>query len=92
MNIPFFNKKIEYMHPVTGERYYEKLGNIERRVVSHASKIFTLIEQSIEESVLQILEELKGPSAETGFLNSSAKEMKHFNIQDVKDLLFKMKQ
>jgi hypothetical protein len=87
--IPFFHKPFRYRHPVTGEMFEQSVSDLEIQVVRVSNRIFSDLEswRSRVSSDLS-LNNFQGPSAYTGLPGSKSESMVHFNIQDVKTLLF----
>jgi hypothetical protein len=87
--IPFFHKSIRYLHPVTGEMFEQSVSDLENCVIKVCHRIFSDLESwRTRESPDFCLESLQGPSAFTGLSASGSEIMAHFDIQDVKTLLF----
>jgi len=89
MPIPFFHKPFRYLHPVTGDMSEQSIPDLEHGVVKICHGIFSDLENWRRgRSPDFLLEDLQGPSAYTGLPGSKSESMTHFNIQDVKTLLF----
>ncbi len=89
MPIPFFHKPIRFLHPVTGEMFEQSISDLEQSVIRTCHGIFSVLESwRTGKSPEFRIESLKGPSAFTGLQNSKPETMTHFNIQDVRTLLF----
>lgn len=88
--IPFFHKPIRFLHPVTGKMFEQTLTDLENCVVNVCHKIFSDLEcWRTGKSPEFRLESLRGPSALTGLSVSKSGAMVHFDIRDVKKLLFR---
>lgn len=89
VKIPFFHKNFRYCHPVTGEMFEESILDLENRVIKMCQGIYLDLEGwRTGKSVDFRIDSLQGPSAYTGLPSSRTETMTHFDIQDVKKLLF----
>lgn len=89
MPIPFFHRPFRYLHPVTGEMFEQSIHDLEHHVVNECRGIFSYLERWRKGNSPGFqIEGLKGPSAFTGLHDSKPDAMVHFDVQDVKKLLF----
>jgi hypothetical protein len=87
--IPFFRKPFRYRHPVTGDQREESISDLEHRVIKMCQEIFAELESCRKGDSPDLrMDSLNGPSAYTGLPSSKSETMVHFDIQDVKKLLF----
>ena len=87
IDAPFFSRKIEYRHPVTGDACRRSIADLEDGAITRILELFdTVCAEQDAGADVNPLAELCGPSLESGLLNSTGDQMKYFNTDVVNEL------